>query len=171
MKNDIVDSALLFASSAHGAIEQKRKYSGEDYIVHPVEVMEIVRSLPDHTDEMLIVALLHDVVEDTEVKLVDIAVKFGAKIAEMVAEITDVSEPEDGNRAVRKGLDREHLAKARPEVQTVKLADIISNSKDILENDPNFAKVYISEMKLLLDVLDKGDPMLNQMARDIVYSS
>ena len=171
MKNNIVDSALLFASSAHGAIEQKRKYSGEDYIVHPVEVMEIVRSLPDHTDEMLIVALLHDVVEDTEVKLVDIAVKFGAKIAEMVAEITDVSEPEDGNRAVRKGLDREHLAKARPEVQTVKLADIISNSKDILENDPNFAKVYISEMKLLLDVLDKGDPMLNQMARDIVYSS
>lgn len=171
MKNDIVDSALLFASSAHGAIEQKRKYSGEDYIVHPVEVMEIVRSLPDHTDEMLIVALLHDVVEDTEVKLVDIAVKFGAKIAEMVAEITDVSEPEDGNRAVRKGLDRDHLAKARPEVQTVKLADIISNSKDILENDPNFAKVYISEMKLLLDVLDKGDPMLNQMARDIVYSS
>ena len=171
MKNNIVDSALLFASSAHGAIEQKRKYSGEDYIVHPVEVMEIVRSLPDHTDEMLIVALLHDVVEDTEVKLVDIAVKFGAKIAEMVAEITDVSEPEDGNRAVRKGLDRDHLAKARPEVQTVKLADIISNSKDILENDPNFAKVYISEMKLLLDVLDKGDPMLNQMARDIVYSS
>ena len=171
MKNNIVDSALLFASSAHGAIEQKRKYSGENYIVHPIEVMQIVRSLPSHTDEMLIVALLHDVVEDTEVKLVDIAVKFGAKIAEMVAEITDVSEPEDGNRAVRKGLDRDHLAKARPEVQTVKLADIISNSKDILENDPNFAKVYISELKLLLDVLDKGDPMLNQMARDIVYSS
>lgn len=171
MKNDIVDSALLFASSAHGAIEQKRKYSGEDYIVHPVEVMEIVRSVPDHTDEMLIVALLHDVVEDTEVKLVDIAVKFGAKIAEMVAEITDVSEPEDGNRAVRKALDREHLAKARAEVQTVKLADIISNSKDILENDPNFSKVYIPEMKLLLDVLDKGDPMLQQLAKDIVYSS
>ena len=105
MKNNIVDSALLFASSAHGAIEQKRKYSGEHYIVHPVEVMEIVRSLPDHTDEMLIVALLHDVVDDTEVNLVDIAVKFGAKIAEMVAEITDVSEPEEGNRAVRKGLD------------------------------------------------------------------
>ena len=81
MKNNIVDSALLFASSAHGAIEQKRKYSGENYIVHPIEVMQIVRSLPSHTDEMLIVALLHDVVEDTEVKLVDIAVKFGAKIA------------------------------------------------------------------------------------------
>ena len=171
MKNNIVDSALLFASSAHGAIEQKRKYSGENYIVHPIEVMQIVRSLPSHTDEMLIVALLHDVVEDTEVKLVDIAVKFGAKIAEMVAEITDVSEPEDGNRAVRKGLDREHLAKARAEVQTVKLADIISNSKDILQNDPNFAKVYIPEMKLLLEELDKGDQMLYQLAKDIVYSS
>lgn len=46
------DRALAFATRAHGAIDHRRKYTGEAYIVHPIAVAEIVRSV-SHTEEML----------------------------------------------------------------------------------------------------------------------
>lgn len=51
---DVVERALIFATAAHAAVGQKRKYTGEDYIVHPIAVMELVRSVP-HDDNMLAV--------------------------------------------------------------------------------------------------------------------
>jgi len=157
----IVDRALAFATIAHG--EQKRKYSGEPYIVHPIEVMEIVKTVP-HDEAMLAAALLHDVVEDTEVTLAEVRQAFGEDVASLVDDLTDVSKPEDGNRKTRKALDREHSAQSSPRAQTVKLADLISNSSDILENDPKFAKVYLAEKELLLKVLTQGDPTLHAKA-------
>ena len=163
---DIIEKAEQFAVQAHGP--QKRKYSGEPYIVHPIEVSQIVRTVP-HTNAMVAAAILHDVIEDTEATYDDVVVNFGVIIADLVNELTDVSKPEDGNRAVRKALDRAHLAKASANAQTIKLADIISNSKDIKENDPSFAKVYIPEMKALLEVLDKGDSELMKQAEKQVF--
>ena len=157
----IVDRALAFATIAHG--EQKRKYSGEPYIVHPIEVMEIVKTVP-HDEAMLAAALLHDVVEDTEVTIAEVRQAFGDDVASLVDDLTDVSKPEDGNRKARKALDREHSAQSSPRAQTVKLADLISNSSDILENDPKFAKVYLAEKELLLKVLTQGDPTLHEKA-------
>ena len=163
---DIIEKAEQFAVQAHGP--QKRKYSGEPYIVHPIEVSQIVRTVP-HTNAMVAAAILHDVIEDTEATYDDVVVNFGVIIADLVNELTDVSKPEDGNRAVRKALDRAHLAKASADAQTIKLADIISNSKDIKENHPSFAKVYIPEMKALLEVLDKGDSELMKQAEKQVF--
>ena len=157
----IVDRALAFATIAHG--EQKRKYSGEPYIVHPIEVMEIVKTVP-HDEAMLAAALLHDVVEDTEVTIAEVRQAFGDDVASLVDDLTDVSKPEDGNRKARKALDREHSAQSSPRAQTVKLADLISNSSDILENDPKFAKIYLAEKELLLKVLTQGDPTLHEKA-------
>ena len=163
----IVERAEKFAVQAHGP--QKRKYTGQPYIVHPIEVMEIVRSVKHHTDAMLAAALLHDVIEDTEATYDDVLVNFGEEIDDLTLMLTDVSKLEDGNRAKRKALDRAHLAGASAEAQTVKLADIISNSKDIMANDPKFGKVYNSEMKMLLEVLDKGDPGLKEIAELHVF--
>ncbi len=163
---DIIERAEQFAVQAHGP--QKRKYSDQPYIVHPLEVAQIVQSVP-HTNAMIAAAILHDVIEDTEASYDDIVVNFGVVVADLVEELTDVSKPEDGNRAVRKALDRAHLAKASADAQTIKLADIISNSKDIKENDPKFAKVYIPEMKALLEVLDKGDKDLMKQAQEQVF--
>jgi (p)ppGpp synthase/HD superfamily hydrolase len=163
---DIIEKAEQFAVQAHGP--QKRKYTGEPYIVHPIEVSQIVRTVP-HTNAMVAAAILHDVIEDTEATYDDVVVNFGVVIADLVNELTDVSKPEDGNRAVMKALDRAHLAKASADAQTIKLADIISNSKDIKVNDPKFAKVYIPEMKALLEVLDKGDSELMKQAEKQVF--
>ncbi len=158
----------MLAGKAHEG--QFRKYSGMPYIVHPIEVATIVQTV-GHTDEMIAAALLHDVVEDTDYSFEDIAKEVSPEVADLVKGLTDVSSPQDGNRKVRKAIDKDHLAEQNAEVQTIKLADVISNSQDIKANDPKFAKVYIEEMKALLEVLTKGDKTLYAKAKEIVYSS
>ena len=118
--------------------------------------------------EMVCAAILHDTVEDTKVTNEDIIKEFGDGIADLVYWLTDVSKPADGNRAQRKELDRMHADCAPADAQTIKLADLIDNSKSILEHDPKFAKVYMAEKELLLDVLHKGSPTLMVKARAIV---
>jgi (p)ppGpp synthase/HD superfamily hydrolase len=164
----LINKAKMLAGKAHEG--QFRKYSGMPYIVHPIEVATIVQTV-EHSDEMIAAALLHDVVEDTDYSFEDIANEVSPEVADLVKGLTDVSSPQDGNRKVRKAIDKDHLAEQNAEVQTIKLADVISNSQDIKANDPKFAKVYIEEMKALLEVLTKGDKTLYAKAKEIVYSS
>ena len=163
----MVDRARVFATAAHAAVGQVRKYTFEPYIVHPAEVAGIVATVP-HTNEMLAAAYLHDTVEDTGVSIVDIQKEFGNEVASLVGWLTDVSKPEQGNRAVRKAIDREHTAMAPAAAQTVKLADLIANSRSILAHDPAFARVYLEEKRMLLEVLTRGDATLMAEARRIV---
>ena len=152
--------ALTYATAAHAAIGQRRKYTDQPYIVHPIRVADIV-DLYGGTDEMIMAAYLHDVVEDTAVSIADILDMFGTDVARIVDGLTDVSVPEDGNRAVRKAIDRVHSADASYEAQFVKCADMIDNAADIGDNDPSFNVVYRKEMAALLEVLDKvkDDPI------------
>jgi (p)ppGpp synthase/HD superfamily hydrolase len=163
--SDLVQKAKAFATSAHEG--QVRKYTGVPYIVHPIEVMEIVQTVK-HDDTMLAAALLHDVVEDTDCTLDDIRAEFGDDVASLVADLTDISKPEDGNREARKAKDREHSAGASASGQTVKIADLISNSLDIVKHDSSFAKIYMVEKFLLLGVLTSGDPTLFERAIKLV---
>lgn len=161
------ERAKNFATERHGATNHIRKYTGEPYINHPAAVVELVRSVP-HTEAMLAAAWLHDTVEDTGTTLSEIKDLFGIEVCAFVEMLTDVSKPEDGNRAERKALDREHTAKAMPPAKTIKLADLIDNSKSILERDPKFAKVYLREKALLLKILTEGDKTLWAKARAII---
>lgn len=161
----LVKKALEFATKAHEG--QVRKYTFEPYIKHPIEVMQIVSSV-EHTEDMLAAALLHDVVEDCGISLSEIKDEFGWTIALTVGDLTDVSKPSDGNRQKRKEIDRLHTNQALPHSKTIKLADLISNSKSIVKHDPEFAKVYIKEKELLLEVLREGDKVLWDKANKIV---
>ena len=165
---DLLAKAIRFAVTAHG--EQKRKYTCEPYVTHPLAVMKIVQEVP-HTTEMLVAAVLHDVVEDTPVELAEIKQEFGPVVATYVDGLTDVSKPEDGNRAFRKALDRNHAAAQSAEVQTIKLADLIHNTASIEEHDPGFYKVYKEEKKLLLKQLTKGDVTLMWRAQQQIGGS
>ena len=150
----MIDKALKFSTAAHAAVNQKRKYTGEDYIVHPIAVSNLVKE-NGGTDEMIAAALLHDTVEDTDVTREQIAEEFGWKIFKLVVELTDVTKPEDGNRATRKAIEAKRLGMASKEAQTIKLADLIDNTKTIFKHDPKFAKVYIQEKIALLEAMDK----------------
>ena len=164
----LVEQARVFATAAHAAVGQTRKYTFEPYIVHPAEVASIVTQAGG-TAEMIAAAWLHDTVEDTEVTIEVIRDEFGAEVAELVGWLTDVSRPEHGNRLHRKALDRAHSAMAPAEAQTIKLADLIANSRDIIQNDPDFAKIYLEEKRLLLEVMTKGDPTLMAQASQFIY--
>ena len=157
----MLDKAVQFATKAHGS--QVRKYHGTPYISHPLAVAEIVKSVP-HTEEMLMAAVLHDVVEDTPVTIDEIKQEFGDTVAEIVYFLTDISKPEDGNRAHRKQLDAEHNANGPAEAQTVKVADLIHNSSAIAAHDPRIWRTYKMEKLNTLNMLDKADETLKARA-------
>lgn len=163
----LVERAFIYADAAHRCVGQVRKYTGEPYILHPLAVATLVSSVR-HTGVMLAAALLHDVVEDTPRTLEDIGREFGDEVQELVFWLTDVSCPSDGNRAARKALDRARIARAPEAAKTIKLADLIDNSRSILAHDRHFARVYLPEKAALLEVLTQGDAALLAQARALV---
>lgn len=151
------EKALKFATEAHK--EQLRKYTEEPYIEHPKRVATLVRTVP-HSVEMICAAYLHDVVEDTPVSLQDIERKFGRKVATLVHELTDEFVKEKYpqlNRKERKEREVERQAKISLEAKTIKLADVIDNTRDILKHDLGFARKYIPEMASLTEALQGGN--------------
>ena len=162
---NIVEKARVFATAAHAAVGQTRKYTGEPYVVHPIEVSELVASVGG-TEAMVAAALLHDVLEDTEVTVDVLEEQFGSEVADLVLWLTDISKPEDGNRSTRKALDRQHSAAAPAAAQTIKVADLISNTRTIVEFDPGFARTYLEEKRLLLEVLTRANPALLDQAKN-----
>jgi guanosine-3',5'-bis(diphosphate) 3'-pyrophosphohydrolase len=158
--------ARLWAIHWHG--DQVRKYTGEPYWRHPEAVAALVKTVR-HTPEMVAAAYMHDVIEDTECTEAHMRVTFGDAVTDLVMWLTDVSKQADGSRDVRKRIDREHTAAAPREAKTVKLADLIDNSRSIMKYDEDFARVYLKEKRLLLDeALAEGDPTLWAMADEIV---
>lgn len=149
-----LDQAIEFATEAHRG--QVRKYTNAPYIMHPMAVMHIVKTV-QHTDEMLIAAVLHDTVEDTAVTMQDINDKFGTVVGMYVEYLTDISTPEDGNRKLRKRKDALHYARGPAEAQTIKVADFIHNTQDIKMFDPKFWEVYKVEKWEALQYLQKAD--------------
>ena len=163
---DLILRADKFAKNAHAG--QVRKYTNVPYVMHPRSVAFLVSLVPDHTTEMIAAALLHDVVEDTPITLDEIEAEFGKEVRDLVYWLTDQSKPEDGNRKARKAIDRDHIAKAPAQAQTIKVADLIDNSSSIVQYDPDFARVYMREKEALLDVLVNADPSLLRIARTII---
>ena len=163
---DLPDRARVYATEAHQRINHSRKYNNEPYDVHLSAVAKLVASVTDDA-EMIAAGWLHDTVEDTQATLEDIEEVFGQPVAELVEELTDVSKPGDGNRVLRKAIDRRHLAQASQRAKTVKLADLIDNCKDITRHDPRFARIYLAEMGSLLDVLQEGNEQLFKRAKKL----
>lgn len=174
--DDILQRIRAFADQAHG--DQVRKYAPERYISHPIRVMESCRR---YTNDVTILsaALLHDVLEDTDVsedELRDFLItlmdpKDAEKTLMLVKELTDVyvkSRFPKLNRRQRKNKELERLEKSSPDSQLIKYADIIDNAMEIVEQDPDFAKTYLHECRAILRKLNKGNGILyNEAVRTI----
>ena len=127
--------AMIFAFEAHR--NQKRKYTGNPYTDHLAEVAGITASviLDEH---VIAIAWLHDVIEDIDIGENDLSIEFGPMVSSGVAWLSDL---EKGNRKERKELSRIRLSNSPPYIQTIKCADLISNTSSIVEHDHDFAKV------------------------------
>lgn len=127
----MVDKALEFATKAHSG--QFRKGTKRPYIVHPIEVGDIVSSMT--TDEEIIsAAILHDTIEDCEDVTKEILEKeFSSRVVYLV-----MQESEDKAKSwmERKSATIDRLASASREVQMIGLADKLSNMRDINRDYP-----------------------------------
>jgi len=164
-----VQKALTLAAKAH--IGQIRKYTGEPYINHCIRVASIIKSM-NHSNYVIVAALLHDVVEDTDVSLMDISFEFGPKVAELVQACT-APIVVGANRAARKQAFVEQIKKAPKAVKDIKLADLIDNVPSIVENDLEFALTYVVEKRLCFEhaLKESGHPVLVTWAQNVLNLS
>lgn len=126
---------MSFAALKHST--QRRKDTAKTpYINHPIGVANILAEEGDVTDlEVLMAALLHDTVEDTECTFEEIEEIFGAKVCKIVEEVTD---DKSLPKMERKRLQIEHAKTISPKAKLVKLADKLYNLRDLQKELPTW---------------------------------
>ncbi|MDQ6786538.1 MAG: HD domain-containing protein [Acidobacteriota bacterium] len=126
--------AISFAAKKH--TNQKRKGAdNEPYINHPLEVLNLLTNVGKILDfNVLIAAVLHDTIEDTDTTAEEITELFGETVCGYVLEVTD---DKSLPKATRKQLQIEHAPNLTNGAKYIKLADKISNISDVLENPPD----------------------------------
>ena len=136
-KVDIITRAFNFAKHAHKGI---RRNSGEPYILHPIAVARIVSEEIGLGSTSICAALLHDVVEDTEYTVEDIANLFGPKIAQIVDGLTKISGGIFGDKASAQTENFKKLLLTMSEdirVILIKIADRLHNMRTLEYMAPN----------------------------------
>jgi GTP diphosphokinase / guanosine-3',5'-bis(diphosphate) 3'-diphosphatase len=126
-------AAILFAAEKHR--NQRRKGAEQaPYINHPIAVAEILWRVGGIRDEVtLLAAILHDTVEDTETSPEELEERFGAQVCSVVMEATD---DKDLPKAERKRLQIVNAPHKSVRARAVKIADKISNLRDIVHTPP-----------------------------------
>ena len=121
-----LNEAILYAAKMHSG--QLRKGTTLPYIVHPIEVLTILSRMNAH-EELLIAGVLHDVSEDTEATIEDVAVRFGTEVAHLVNAHTEQNK--DLPWWERKLKSIEHLRTAPRDVKLLIMADKLSNIRSM----------------------------------------
>ena len=155
-------SAANFAAQKH--VGQRRKgAAAEPYLNHLIEVAYLVSTtLIEPDPEVVIGALLHDVIEDAGVSAAELSHRFGENVSDLVMELTDEkSLPKDE----RKRLQIEHAPKLSVRAQTIKLADKVSNLRSLLIGPPaEWSQERIAEYVVwatrVVDRLTAPNPLL-----------
>ena len=128
-------SALSFAAERHRS--QKRKDAeASPYINHPIQLCEVLTTEAGVDDPVvLMAALLHDTVEDTETTYADLLEQFGPEVADVVMEVTDDTSLPKEQRKQHQIENARHISHR---ARLVKLADKICNVRDIAEHPPHW---------------------------------
>jgi guanosine-3',5'-bis(diphosphate) 3'-pyrophosphohydrolase len=126
--------AIAFAADKHR--NQRRKDAeATPYINHPIALANVLTNEGNVEDEaVLLAAILHDTIEDTETSPTELVALFGQEVAAIVAEVTDDKSLPKANR---KRLQVEHAPHISVNAKLVKLADKICNLRDIAACPPS----------------------------------
>ena len=127
-------SALSFAAYKHR--NQRRKDAAQTpYINHPITVANILLNEAGVTDEsVLLAALLHDTVEDTDTSFEEITERFGQTVRDIVAEVTD---DKSLSKAERKQAQIDHANGLSDRAKLLKLADKTANARSMTDEPPD----------------------------------
>jgi (p)ppGpp synthase/HD superfamily hydrolase len=125
---EIIIEAAVFAAEKH-KFQRRKGTLSIPYINHPLKVCKLIYSCGEKKCDILVAALLHDVVEDTDTTIQEIDKNFGTRVASIVLEVTDdmsLSQKE------RKELQVLKAPKLSREAKIIKVADKTANMLDIL---------------------------------------
>ena len=154
--------ALNFAAQKHK--DQRRKdAAASPYINHPIGLANILCNEGYVTEiEVICAALLHDTIEDTQTTAEELDGEFGQSIREIVMEVTD---DKSIPKSQRKRLQIEHAAHISDKAKLVKLADKISNLRDVAHSPPadwslDRRQQYFDWAKAVVDQLRGVHPTL-----------
>lgn len=163
-ENPIVRLARAYRFAAQAHVNEKRKGERQEpYINHLVEVAELVAGATDGDDiDLIVAALMHDTVEDTQVTPADLTREFGPRVAALVAEVTD---DRTLPQAERKRLQVEHAPHLSRDAQIIKLADKTSNVRDIAASpprgwSPEQRAGYVDWARQVVDICRRASPRL-----------
>lgn len=158
-------SALAFAAQKHR--DQRRKdLVASPYINHPIALANVLANETGIDDErVLIAAILHDTIEDTETTAQELIREFGQEIADIVLEVSD---DKTLSAAERKRLQVEHAGSISRRAKLVKLADKICNLRDIASSPPadwslERKRAYFDWAKAVVDGLRGAHPALEHV--------
>ncbi|TDC83682.1 bifunctional (p)ppGpp synthetase/guanosine-3',5'-bis(diphosphate) 3'-pyrophosphohydrolase [Actinomadura sp. 7K507] len=158
MDLDGLGRAAEAARHWHG---DQRRPTGDPYIVHLLEALEVLTRGPGVTDQaVLSAALLHDVVEDTPATVAEVEDMFGPEVAELVDWVTKPPAPGGGRQAKRaaKAAYLRRLRDAPREAMLVKLADRVSNVQTLDRMPPDFQRRYYAETLTYIVPLAEPEP-------------
>jgi guanosine-3',5'-bis(diphosphate) 3'-pyrophosphohydrolase len=163
---DVVALARAYALAARAHAGQTRRGdAGIPYVNHCCEVAELVAEAGAPV-AVVVAAVLHDVIEDSETTVDEIETRFGPEVAGMVASMTDPPETDALPRSEKKARQAEHMATAPREVRTIKIADQTSNVRDIVREpaawDAADAADYIAGAERVVAACRGAAPMLER---------
>ena len=127
--------AAEFAAVKH-AKQKRAGENAEPYVNHLLEVASLVADATDGNTDAVVAALLHDVVEDQDVTNEELAARFGASVASIVAEVTDDKNLEKGERKRRQV---ESAPRKSETASVIKLADKTANLRAIANSPPRWS--------------------------------
>ena len=140
MENSIMIKAAVFAAEKH-KYQRRKGFNQIPYINHPLKVADLLIDCGESESDLLIAAILHDVIEDTDVTETEISENFNSVIAKLVSEVSD-------NKNLPYTIRKELQVKSAPDLshnaKLIKIADKICNIRDIL----NYPLDWSAERKL-----------------------
>ena len=165
----LIFKALEFAARQHR--DQRRKdREASPYINHPINLVNLLWNTAGVTDPVVVMAaLLHDTVEDTATTFAELRQEFGEEVEQLVREVTD---DKSLPKQQRKQLQVEHAAHLSQKAKLVKLADKISNLRDIIGSPPadwssDRKREYFAWAKQVVDQLRGANPKLEAVFDDV----
>ena len=160
-----VEKAIIYAKYYHG--DQKRD-SGEQYYSHPLEVAYMASDYLPRTD-LIITAILHDTIEDTELTKEEIEEAFGKQIAEQVYDLTRIKE--DGKKISSGTLAKNLYLENKKDLIILKIFDRLHNTKTLAIKNPEKIKKILEETIKDFMVLSTGCDLifLEQSLKNLCY--
>ena len=144
MNDAISDTQRLLAAASFAADkhrDQRRKDAGATpYINHPLKVAQILVEAGVEDSDVLVAALLHDTIEDTETKAEEIALHFGDTVCRLVLEVTD---DKSLPKQERKRLQVANARSKSEGAKMIKIADKIANLQDLSDAPPDWPEQRI----------------------------